>query len=144
MTRREAYDDGTLAPTSIPVTTNVTDPIPLTPDTRSNRNLRVQLHTHLKIAFECRFRDWVGTRRGGVTLEAVDHGVEVSFFWRLVRCGNRGTVDSFMEDGVIGVVLLHGAEIIRTLEKMGALTAGVLRTDRLAIDALRRETLYED
>lgn len=77
-------------------------------------------------------------------MEAIDHGVEVSFLRRLIRCSNRGTVDSFMEDWVIGVVLLHGAEVIRTFKEMRALTTGVLRADRLAVYALRRETLQED
>lgn len=77
-------------------------------------------------------------------MEAVDHGVKVSFLRRLIRCSNRGTVDSFMEDWVIGVMLLHGAKVIRAFKEMRTLTTGVLRADRLAVYALRRETLQED
>lgn len=77
-------------------------------------------------------------------MEAIDHRVKVSLLRWLVRGGHWGTVDSFVEDWIVGVVFLHGTEVIRTLEEMGALTTGVLRTDRLAVDALRRETLQQD
>ena len=53
-----AYDNGAFTPTPIPVPRNVADPVTLTPNTRSDRDLRIQLHAHLKIALKDRFGDW--------------------------------------------------------------------------------------
>lgn len=131
------HHHGAFPPTPIPMSADIADPIPLAPNAGPDRDLRVQLHTHLEIPLQRGLRDWIGTRRGGITLEAVDHGVEIAFFGYLVGCHHGGTVDSFMEDGIIRIVFLHGAEVIGTLEQMRALATGVLRTYRLAVDALR-------
>lgn len=140
---KETYDDGPLAPAPIPMSTNKAHPIPLPPDPLPYRDLRIQLDAHLKIALKLRHWNRVRVTHLSATLEAaIDHGVEVSFLGRLGRCGlYGGAVDSFMEDGVVGVVLFHGAEVIGALEEMLALAGGVLRAHRLAIDALRGETL---
>ena len=118
-------------------------PIPLPPDPLPHGDLRIQLDTHLEIALKLRHGDRVRVAHLRATLEAtIDHGVEVSFLRGLGRCGlYRGAIDSFMEDGVVGVVLFHCAEIIGALEEMLALARGVLRAHRLAVDALRGETL---
>lgn len=55
------HDDSAFAPASIPVATDVADPIALSPNARADRDLRVQLHAHLKVAFEGRFRDGIGS-----------------------------------------------------------------------------------
>ena len=55
---RISYDNGAFTPTPIPVPRNVADPVALTPNPRSDRNLRIQLHAHLKIALKDRFGYW--------------------------------------------------------------------------------------
>lgn len=71
-----------------------------------------------------------------------DHGVVITLLgfgrWR----DHRSAIDGFVEDGVVRVVLFHRTEVIGTLEQMLTLTGGVLCPYRLAVDALRRETLY--
>lgn len=121
---------------------DITDPVALTPDARPNGDLGVELHAHLKIPLESRLRDRVGPRSGRVPLEAVDHGVEVPFLRRLIWRGDRGAVDGFMKDRVVGVMFLHGVQVIGALEEMRALAAGVFRAHGLAVNALRRKTLF--
>lgn len=122
------------------MTRDVSNPITLSPNARSNTDLRVQLHAHLEVALENRFGDGEGARGRGVTLEA-DHGIVIT----LLRFGrgsdSRSAVDGFVKDWVIRVMLFHRTEVIGTLKQMLALTGGVLCANRLTVDALRRETL---
>ena len=105
------YNNSAFAPTSIPMPTDEAQPVALAPDTRSNRDLRVQLHTHLEIALELRRRDGVLMAHLRTTLEtAVDHGVQVTLLGGFGGGSlHRGAVDSFVEDWVVGVMFLHGA-----------------------------------
>ena len=125
------------------MTRDIADPIALTPNTRTNRDPRVQLNTHLKIAFEHRFRDGKGSRRGRVTLEARHHSLVVAFGWfgSFGGSGVRSAVDGFVEDGIFGVVFFHGGEVVGAFKEVLALAGGVFRTDRLTVDALRRQAL---
>lgn len=113
----------------------------MTPDARSNRDLRVELNAHLEIALQDRFGDGERTGGGGVTLEAADHCIVVAFLGRLGRCDSRGAVDGFVEDWIVRIVLLHGAEVVGTFKEVLALPRGVLCAYRLAINTLRRQTL---
>ena len=55
---------------------NITDPIPLPPDSMSDRDFGVQLHAHLEIALEGGFGNGPGpVDGGGIALEAIHHGV---------------------------------------------------------------------
>ena len=129
------YHHGTFAPTTVPVTGDVSDPIALSPNARADTDLGVQLHAHLKVAFEDRFGDGKGARGGGVALEA-DHGVVIALLGFGGGSDGRGAVDGFMEDGVVGVVFFHGTEVIGTLEQMLTLTRGVFCAYGLAVDTL--------
>lgn len=114
---KRTYDDSAFTPASIPMAADVADPIALSPDTWADRNLRVELDAHLKVAFEGRFRDGIGARRGGrVTLEAIDHGVKVTLLRSLVGGGDWGTIDCFVQDWVVRIMFLHCAEVIGTLK----------------------------
>ena len=138
--QHQSYHHSAFAPTTIPVTRDVSNPITLSPDTRSNTDLRVQLHAHLEIAFENGFRDGKGARGRGVALEA-DHGVMITLLGFGGRSDCGGAVDGFMEDGVVRVMLFHGTQIIRTLEQVLTLTGGIFGANGLTVDALRGETL---
>lgn len=128
------------------MTADETDPVALTPDSRPDRDLRVKLNAHLEITFETWFRDGIGAGRGGIALKTVDHGVKISLFGRLDGSGYGGTVNSFMEDGIIGVVFFHRAEVVGTFEKVRTLATCIFGAYGLAVNALRRETLsrYKD
>ena len=126
--KTHTYHHGAFAPTTVPVTGDVSDPIALSPDARADTDLGVQLHAHLEVAFEDGFGYGKGARGGGVALEA-DHGVVIALLGFGGGGDGRGAVDGFMEDGVVGVVFLHGTEVIGTLEQMLTLTGGVLRAD---------------
>lgn len=120
---------------------DVADPIALTPDTRSDGDFRIQLHAHLEIALKNRLRNGERARGGGIALEAANHGLVIALFGRFGRRDGRGTVDGFVQDRVIGVVLLHGAKVVWAFKKVLTLAGGVLCADGLAVDALRGETL---
>ena len=144
MSESKTYDNGTLAPASIPVPTDEAQPVALAPNSRSHRHLRVQLHAHLEVAFKHWRRDGIGVAHLRTTLEAtIDHGIEVALLRSFGRRGlDRSAVDSFVENRVVGIVFLHGAQVVGTLEEMLALARGVFGADGLAVDALRRKTLY--
>jgi len=74
-------------------------------------------------------------------LEAAHHCVVVALLGRLRRGDSGGAVDGFVKDGVVRVVLLHGAEVVGTFDQMLALARGILGANGLAVDALRRQTL---
>ena len=138
----DTYHDGTFPPTTIPMTGDVADPVALTPDTRTDRDFRIKLNTHLEIALEDGLGDWKRARSGGVAYKtAHDHGLVIALFRNLCWSLNGSAVDGFVEDGVVRVVLFHGAEVVGTFEEVGALTRCVFGAYRLAVDALRRETL---
>ncbi len=137
------HNDGTLAKTAIPVTTDEADPIALTPDTWANGDFGVQLNAHLKVSLQLRF--WNGKRlrsgRGGA-LETVDHSIKIALLGRLCwSVMDRCAIDCLMKNGIVWVLLLHGVKVGRTLEKMGTLATGVFGPDGLTVDALCGETL---
>lgn len=140
--QQQTYHHSAFAPTTIPVTGDVSDPIALSPNARPNADLGIQLDAHLEVAFEDGFGDGEGTGGGGVALEA-DHGVVITLLGLFGRRGSDGgsAVDGFVEDGIVRVVLFHGTEVVGTLEQVLTLTGGVFCTDGLTVDALRRETL---
>ncbi len=113
----------------------------MTPYAGADRDLRVQLNAHLEIALQGGLRDRIGARGGGVALEATDHGFVIALLGRLRRRGGGGAVDGFVEDRVVRVVFLHGAEVGGAFEEMLALPGGVLCADGLTVDALRRQAL---
>lgn len=123
------------------MSTDEANPVALTPNSRSDRDFWVQLNAHLEIALEVRLRNRIGPRRRGIALKSIDHGIKISFLGSFDRRWYRSTVDSFMKDRVVGVVFFHGGKVIRAFEQMGTLARGILRTDRLTVDALRRKTL---
>ena len=144
VSKGKTYDNGTLAPASIPVPTDEAQPVALAPNSRPHRDLRVQLHAHLEVAFKLWRRDGIGGAHLRTTLEAtIDHGIEVALLRGFGRRGlDRSAVDSFVENRVVGIVFLHGAQVVGALEEMLALARGVFGADGLAVDALRRKTLY--
>lgn len=71
-----------------------------------------------------------------------DHGVVVTFLRFGRRCDGGSTVDGFVKNWIVRVVLFHGTKVIGTLEQVLTLTGSVLRADRLAVDTLCGETLY--
>ena len=123
--------------------TNEANPIALAPDTWAHGDFGIELDVHLEVALEGRFGDRVRTSSAGVALEAINHGIEISLLRSLARCRDRSAVDGFMKDRVVGIVFLHGVEIVGTFEEMGALATRVLCANGLTVDALRRETLVE-
>lgn len=124
------------------MTRDVSNPVALSPNARSNTDLWIQLHAHLKIAFENGFGDREGARGRGVALKA-DHGVVITLLGFGRGCDSRSAVDRFVEDGIVRIVLFHGTEVIGTLEQVLTLTGSILCADGLAVNALRRETLYQ-
>lgn len=80
------HHDSTLAPPSIPMSTDIADPITLPPDARPNTDSRIKLHAHLKIPFQKRFRDREAARASSFTLKALHH-IMITL---LVRLGLRG------------------------------------------------------
>ena len=122
------------------MTRDVSNPIALTPNARSDADLGVQLHAHLEIALENRFGDRKGARRRGIALET-DHGVVITLLGFGGGSDSRSTVDGFVEDRVVRIVLFHGTQVIGTLEQVLTLTGGIFCANGLTVDALRRETL---
>lgn len=135
--RSHTYHDGAFAPATIPVPGDVSNPIALPPDTRSNTDFGVQLHAHLKIAFENRFRYRKGAGSRGIALEA-NHGVVIALLGFVGGGGDgRSAVDGFVEDRIVRVVLFHSTEVIGALEQVLTLARGVFCAHGLAVDALR-------
>lgn len=137
------YDDGAFTPPSIPMSTDVADPVALTPNARADRDFGVELNAHLKVSLKSWFRDGIGASGRRIALETIDHSIKVTFLVRGLDgwCRDWGSVDSFVQDWIVRVVFFHRAEIVGTFEQMGALATGVFGSNRLAIDTLCRETL---
>lgn len=123
------------------MTRDVSNPIALTPNARTDTDLRVQLHAHLEVALENGFGDGKGAGGRRVALKA-DHGVVVTLLGFGRGGDGRSAVDGFVEDRIVRVVLFHSTEVIGTLEQVLTLTGGILCANGLTVDALRRETLY--
>ncbi len=98
------------------MTTDEANPVALTPNTGSDRDFWVQLNAHLEITLKVWLRNRIRARRRGIALKSIDHGVKISFLWCFDGRWYRSTVDSFMKDWVVGVVFLHGSEVIRAFE----------------------------
>lgn len=105
-----AYYDNSFTPSTSPLTTDKADPIPLSPDTWTDRDSRIQLHADAEVKFECRGRKLQGTG-------------DVAFRECMKEVVGR--------DGVF-----HDIEVGLTFEEMLALSTGVLGTDLLTIDTL--------
>jgi hypothetical protein len=161
-----AGQDAAFAPAAVPVSADERDPVALAPDALSDADFRVQLHAHLKVALESGFGDGeAAAPKGAVALEARgrDHdevigvgGGARALVRFLVAAGGQfgdagragsgraavgGVRGGELEEGVLGVVFFHGIEVGLAVEEVGALARGVFRADRLAVDALRGETL---
>lgn len=123
---------------------NVTDPVALTPNAWADGDFGVKLNAHLKVSLKSWFRDGIGASGGRIALETIDHSIKIAFLVRGLDgwCRDRGPVDSFVQDWIVGVVFFHRAEIVWTFEQMRALATGVFGTNGLAVDALCRETLW--
>lgn len=115
---RKTHDDSAFTPPSIPMSADVTDPVALTPNARADGDFGVKLNAHLKVSLKGWF--WDGIRAGGgrIALETIDHSIKIAFLvWGLDRwCRDRGSVDSFVQDWIVGVVFFHRAEIVWTFE----------------------------
>lgn len=128
---------------------DIAHPISLTPDTWPNTDLRIQLHTHLKIPFERRLWNLQCPADARIALKPTGgHGLEVSLLVSLVgavRSGSEGsrwwTVDGFIEDWVFRIMLFHSGEVVGTFQQVLPLAGCIFRSNRLAVDALCRETL---
>lgn len=148
---KRTYHDGPLSPSPVPVTTDITDPVSLSPDPGANADLRIQLHAHLKVPLKRRFWNLQRAADTRVALESAgDHGIVVSLLMGLVAATGGGverswggTVDGFMQDGVLGIVFFHSREVVGAFEEVSPLAGGILCTDRLAINTLRGETLCD-
>ena len=136
----QAYHHSAFPPTAIPVARDVSHPISLSPDARSDTDLRIQLHAHLKVALEDGFGDRKGAGGGGVALEA-DHGVVIALLGFGLGSDCRSAIDGFVKDGIVRVMLFHGTEVIGTLEQVLTLTGGIFCANGLTVDALCGETL---
>ena len=76
----ETHHHGPFAPAPVPVAAYVADPISLAPNTWTDIDSRVELHTHLEISLEDRFWDREGSGGGGVPLKSARcHALIVSF-----------------------------------------------------------------
>ncbi len=138
----QTYNDGPFAPAPIPVTRDETDPMAVAPNRSPDGNLRIELHAHLEVALERRLGDGERARVHcvGASLETANHGLEVALFGSFHRRRGRA-VGRQLQDGVLRVVLLHRVQVVGALEQVLALAARVLCAHRLAVYALRRETL---
>ena len=133
------------------MTGDIRHPVPLAPDRRPNADLLVQLHAHLEVSLQRGLGDLQRSAHGRVALEAagVQHGIVVAFLVRLVAAGRSvdrswwRPVDRLSQDWVLGVVLLHGGEVVWAFQQVLALTRGVLRSYGLAIYALCGEALWQ-
>lgn len=103
--------------------TDVADPVSLSPYARPDTDLRVELHAHLKISFKRGFWDGHCAAHARVTLESTgDHGIIITLLmarmglltgpWCRSHRRRRGTIDRFVQDGIVWIVLLHGGKII--------------------------------
>lgn len=110
-------------------------------------DLGVELDAHLKVPLQGRLGNGPGTvDGGGIALEAIHHGIQIPLLWHLARrCrggSQRGTVDGLMEDGRLGIMGLHGLEVVSALQQMGALPTGVLGANGLTIQTLCGHALF--
>lgn len=116
--RKKTHDDSAFTPPSIPMSADVTDPVSLTPNARADGDFGVKLNAHLKVSLKSWFWDGIGACGGRIALKAIDHGIKVAFLvWGLDRwCRDRSSVDSFVQDWIVGVVFFHRTEIVWTFE----------------------------
>lgn len=108
-------------------------PVPLTPDTRPNRYLRVYANAHSKVSLQTWLWDLYGRRLRD--LKRARSG-------RFRR--SRSPIDvicSFSDYAVVGIDIFHSIEVSVTLEEVRALPTCVFGTDLLTVDTLHRETL---
>ena len=123
---------------------DIAQPVSLSPYAGTHADLRVQLDTHLEVPLQLRRGDGIAVGHGARALECGihDHGLVIALLRRLDRGGLHGRpVHGFMKDWVIRVMLFHRREVVRAFEQVLSLTRGVFGANRLAVDALCRETL---
>jgi hypothetical protein len=109
------YDNNTLSPSTCPLTANEANPVSVSKQARSNWHSRIQLDTHAEVEFKTRS----GKLQGSSNLAFVEP------VQKIVR-----------RNGVFNDV-----EISRALLKMLALSACILRSNLVAVNALYRKTL---
>ena len=140
--KAQTHHNRSLPPAPIPMPTDITNPVSLPPNTGTNANPRIQLHAHLEIPLQNRLWNGKAPRSTRLPLEA-HHGVMVAFLallWLRRRVHGR-TVDGFVQDGILGVVLFHGGEVIGAFKEVLALARGIFCADGLAVNALGGEAL---
>ena len=126
------------------MSTDIAHPVSLTPDTRPNTNLRIQLYTHLKIPFERRLWNLQCSADARIALKPTrGHGLKVSLLVSLVGAvrsrsegSRRWTVDGFIEDWIFRIMLFHGGEVIGTFQQVLPLAGCIFRSNGLTVDAL--------
>ena len=109
------YNDNTLSPSTCPLTTNEANPVSVSKQTGSDWHSRIQLDTHSEVEFKTRS----GKLQGPSNLAFVEP------MQKIVR-----------RNGVFDDV-----EVGRALLKMLALSACILRSNLVAVNALHRKTL---
>jgi hypothetical protein len=109
------YDNNTLSPSTCPLTANEANPVSVSKQTGSDWHSRIQLDTHAEVEFKTRS----GKLQGPSNLAFVEPVQKV------VR-----------RNGVFDDV-----EVGRALLKMLALSACILRSNLVAVNALHRKTL---
>lgn len=114
----KTHDDSAFTPPSIPMSADVTDPVALTPNARADGDFGVKLNAHLKVSLKSGFGDGIGAGGGRIALETIDHSIKIAFLvWGLDRwCRDWSSVNSFVQDWIVGVVFFHRAEIVWTFE----------------------------
>lgn len=115
--RRSAHQNNAFAPSARPLTTNKCYPISLTPDTRTDNNFRVHLDAHTEVQFQ--------SRSGNLQRPS-----DITFRECMQEVIGRDRV-------------FHDTKVGGAFQEVLALSAGVLRANLLAIDALHGQTLLE-
>jgi hypothetical protein len=113
--RVSAYDDNALSPSARPLTTSEANPVSVSKQSGSDWHSRIQLDTHAEVEFKARS----GKLQGPSNLAFVEP------VKKIVRR------DRVFDDVEIG----------RALLKMLALSACILRSNLVAVNALHRKTL---
>jgi len=110
-----AYDDNTLSPSTCPLATNEANPVSVSKQTGSDWHSRIQLDTHAEVEF----KTWSGKLQGPSNL---------AFVKPVQKIVGRNRV-------------FDDVEIGRALLKMLALSARILGSNLVAVNALHWETL---
>ena len=103
------HDNDSFAPATVPVPRYEPDPVSLAPDTGSDG--------YLEIAFQRWFGYWEGTGASSIPLKSIHHGLEVPFL-RSLHGWSGSPVGSHLQQRVLGIVFLHGIEVVWAFEQV--------------------------